>query len=220
MRIQLHLSPNLGRVVPFDYHEQLTGAFHRWLGENDLHDDLSLYSISWLNHGRVRSGGLDFPGGTDFFISAPDRGLLADLIEGVQAGYEVAWGMRVEALTLRRTPDFGDQQLFYAQSPILIKRRPEGAKHQRFYYHHDSEANELLTETLHHKLTRAGLPTDVSVRFDTSYPKPRIKMATYRGIKNKGSVCPVVVVGDPRAVAFAWEVGVGNSTGIGFGALK
>jgi CRISPR-associated endoribonuclease Cas6 len=102
----------------------------------------------------------------------------------------------------------------------LIKRRPEGAKHHKFYYYDDSEANELLTETLQHKLTRAGLPTDVSVSFDTSYPKPRIKMATYRGIQNKGSVCPVIVTGNPRAVAFAWEVGVGNSTGIGFGALK
>jgi len=29
----------------------------------------------------------------------------------------------------------------------------------------------------------------------------------------------VIVEGDPRAVQFAWEVGVGNSTGIGFGAL-
>ena len=26
--------------------------------------------------------------------------------------------------------------------------------------------------------------------------------------------------GSPEQIAFAWDVGVGNSTGIGFGALK
>lgn len=219
MRIQLHLTKNKGRIVPFNYHEKLVGAFHRWLGQNSLHDDLSLYSISWLGPGEVRSGGLDFPEGTYFYINAPNHDLLSDLIGGVQAGYDVAYGMQVEAMTLYRTPDFGDRNLFYTQSPILIKRRDaEGS--QQFYYYDDAEAGDFLTETLQRKLERLGLPTDVRVDFDQSYPRPRIKMATYRGIKNKASSCPVVVQGHPEAVACAWDVGLGNSTGIGFGALK
>jgi CRISPR-associated endoribonuclease Cas6 len=44
-------------------------------------------------------------------------------------------------------------------------------------------------------------------------------MVKYRDINIKGTLCPVIVEGDPRAVQFAWEVGVGNSTGIGFGAI-
>ena len=40
------------------------------------------------------------------------------------------------------------------------------------------------------------------------------------GIKNKASICPVIVKGTSEQIAFAWNVGVGNSTGIGFGALN
>jgi hypothetical protein len=43
MRIYLHLTPNT-EPVPFNYQRALVGTFHRWLGENELHDDISLYS--------------------------------------------------------------------------------------------------------------------------------------------------------------------------------
>lgn len=41
MRLHLTLSPNT-QVVPFNYQHQLTGAVHKWLGDNDLHDKISL----------------------------------------------------------------------------------------------------------------------------------------------------------------------------------
>ena len=41
MRIYLHLTPNT-QIVPFNYQQSLVGAFHRWLGKNELHDDISL----------------------------------------------------------------------------------------------------------------------------------------------------------------------------------
>ncbi len=60
----------------------------------------------------------------------------------------------------------------------------------------------------------------VSVRFHADYPNPNVKMVHYRNLDIKGSLCPVIVQGNARAVQFAWEVGVGgNSTGIGFGAV-
>ncbi len=66
---------------------------------------------------------------------------------------------------------------------------------------------------------RANLPQEVEVSFDTSYENPKTKLVNYKGINIRASFCPVIVKGHPRAVQFAWEVGVGNSTGIGFGAL-
>jgi hypothetical protein len=47
MRIKLLLTPNIP-IVPFSYQHHITGAFHRWLGENQLHDGTSLYSLGWL----------------------------------------------------------------------------------------------------------------------------------------------------------------------------
>ncbi len=60
MRIYLQLSANR-EIVPFNYQQSLVGAFHKWLGENELHDDISLYSLSWLSKGVPKKGGLDFP---------------------------------------------------------------------------------------------------------------------------------------------------------------
>jgi CRISPR/Cas system endoribonuclease Cas6 (RAMP superfamily) len=32
--------------------------------------------------------------------------------------------------------------------------------------------------------------------------------------------CPIIIKGKPETKLFAWNVGLGNSTGIGFGAIK
>ena len=223
MRVYLQLSKNK-RPVPFNYQQQLVGVFHRWLGINDYHDDISLYSLSWLQHiGRVKhkttSDGINFPYGASFFISSPLEDLQTRAVAGIFQNEEVAWGMQVETVTLVKSKDFGNQHTFRAQSPILIKRNRTEQKHQQYYYPSDPETPQFLTETLQNKLQRMNLPTDVQVAFDTTYPKPIIKKIKYRDIDIKATLCPVVVEGHPRAVAAAWEVGVGNSTGIGFGAL-
>lgn len=219
MRIHLHLTPNR-RPVPFNYQSKLVGAFHRWLGENELHDDVSLYSLSWLGGGRVYGDALDFPRGASFFISAPDPDLLSALIQGVFKGHEINWGMEVSEVTIQRTPDFGKKKRFVVQSPVLIKRNVPDRKQQQYYFPGDPEADRLLTETLQTKLKKAGLEFEGTMRFDPDYKKPKIKKIQYRQLGIKAAFCPVIVEGDKEAVQFAWETGAGNSTGIAFGALK
>ena len=222
MRIYLKLSPNK-ELVPFDYQQSLVGAFHKWLGENQYHDDISLYSLSWLKGGKMRRDkkGLDFKYGATFFVSAPHQELLQDLIKGVFGkGPDIRWGMQVQEATMQVTPPFGTHQRFFAESPIFIKRQRENGEGLQFFFPKDAAANGYLTETLQRKLAIAGLPTDVSVSFDPSFQNPDIKRIVFNGISLKAAACPVIVEGDPQAVAFAWDVGVGNSTGIGFGALR
>jgi CRISPR-associated endoribonuclease Cas6 len=68
---------------------------------------------------------------------------------------------------------------------------------------------------------KAGLQDNtLDIRFDTSYSGAKTKLISYGKIKNRVSVCPIIIKGTPETKAFAWNVGVGNSTGIGFGALK
>ncbi|HRF40576.1 MAG TPA: CRISPR-associated endoribonuclease Cas6, partial [Saprospiraceae bacterium] len=91
----------------------------------------------------------------------------------------------------------------------------------QYYFPGDEMADTYLTETLHAKLIRAGLDTaGVTVRFDENYTSPKTKLVSYRDLKIKATFCPVIITGSPEAIAFAWQVGVGNSTGIGFGALR
>lgn len=222
MRLYIHTSPNR-QTVPFDYQSTLVSAFHRWLGPNALHDSLSLYSLSWLSAGRASKQGLRFYEGSQFFISCPDSALFQQLIGQIQASPQIDWGMEVRELLLEPPPDFGESETFFLQSPVLIQRDvdTDAGRNKRFYYVDDPESDALMTETLQRKLAKAGKGhLSVSVSFDRSYPRIKTKAATYKGITSKGTLCPVIVEGDAEAVRFAWEVGIGNSTGIGWGALK
>ena len=220
MRINLSLTPNR-QPVPFDYQQHLVGAFHKWLGTNEQHDGLSLYSLSWLSQGCVNDQrtGLQFSQGTSWSISSHDSKLLLQLIRSIQTDPKIAFGMSVRSLTIQQLPNFGSKQRFMVDSPVFIKRSINGNVEHILYDH--PKANDFLTETMHHKLRQAGLSDNgVRVEFDHTYSAPQTKMLSFNGIRNRASLCPVIVSGTSEQVAFAWCVGVGNSTGIGFGALR
>ena len=112
-----------------------------------------------------------------------------------------------------------DRELFNCASPILIKRKLADGSIKQFNFS-DAEANQYLKETLLSKMREAGLEDDtLDIRFDTSYNKKKLKLVRYHGIGNKGSICPVIIKAKPETKLFAWNVGLGNSTGIGFGAI-
>ena len=133
---------------------------------------------------------------------------------------EMFGGMRVIDMTIEETPDLSTRELFYLGSPIFIKRfiPEEGTK---YYTFKDDESNELMKNTLIHKMEIAGLPLDetLDISFDLTYAKKKIKFINYRDIRNKANLCPVYIKGKPETKAFAWNVGIGNSTGIGFGSI-
>ena len=225
MRLHFQLSPNT-QTVPFEYQHFLTGYFHRMLGDNDLHDGISLYSLGWLSGGVTmnngkRSGGLYFPDGARWFVSSPDENLMQRLADGALRDGNVCCGMSVTEVRAQRTPDFGARFCFKAGSPILAKSKEIDGRVTHFL-HSDEEADEVLTQTLRHKLDKAGFDEShqsATVKFDRNYKSARTKLVTIKGIGNRASVCPVIVEGTPEAVGFAWNVGVGHLTGNGFGSL-
>lgn len=226
MRLYLELSPATHPVF-FNYQKALVGVFHNWLGDNKLHDGLSLYSISWLTGGKARNGALIFPEGAKWFISSPDRSLIKILVDGIFREPEIKLGgMKVQGMTMRETPDFGTERQFFVNSPILVKKSGDSNNHHFTY--DQPEADEIMTNTLLHKLTKAGMgDKKVQVQFDRNYRGAKTKLIHYgrddnngnKGIGNRANLCPVILKGDPEAISFAWDVGVGSSTGIGFGAL-
>ena len=219
MRIYLQLTKNT-ELIPFNYQPFLTGALHKWLGkENIEHGNVSLYSFSWLQYADTTKEGINLKRGSNFFISAYDEALIKSIVRGIMADPSVCFGSAVSSVDVMETPIFSNAQRFNVASPVFIKGfEKEENKHIRF---DDDMASYYLTETMQRKLSLVGLPADnIKVRFDKNYPNPRTKVITYKGIGNQVNLCPVIVEGTPEQVAFAWNVGVGNSTGIGFGALK
>lgn len=175
--------------------------------------------MSWLNGAKSADNqGLNFPHGARWFISAHNTDFIKKVVEGVINDPTVAYGMEVTELTLGETPHFEGRTRFIVGSPVLVKRTFETEQHH--YTFQEREADELLTQTLRHKLNIAGLPDEgVTVQFDRSSPAAKTKVAAYRSISNKVNYCPVIIEGTEEQLGFAWNVGVGNSTGIGFGSL-
>ncbi len=218
MRLILKLSQNQS-FVPYNYQRSLVGAFHKWLGSNEIHDEVSLYSLSWLQGGQKTKGGLEFSNGAEWQISIYSSQLLKPLIKGIQNNPEVCFGMAVKEVTICEPPVFSSKQKFYLNSPIFIKRKKDDRI--QFYFHYDIESDALMTATLQTKLKKAGIPFEnVKVMFDRSYHSPKTKIIKFNGIDCRASICPIYIEGTQEQIAFAWKVGIGNSTGIGFGALK
>lgn len=218
MRILLSTTANTV-PVPYSYQVNLVGTFHKWLGDNKEHDEVSLYSFSWLQGGKGSKEGLMFRSGATWVISSYKINIIKGLLKGIQNDPSIAWGMKVKEIQIQEEPQFASKEYFKLMSPVFIKRNIEGDS--KYYLFSDIEASDFLTDTLRTRLRKAGLnDRGVSVRFDNEYSNPQTKMINYRGILCKASMCPVIVEGSAEQIAFAWNVGVGNSTGIGFGALK
>jgi len=218
MRVHIQFSKPNG-IIPFNHKEILTGAFHKWIGKNNIHNNISLYSFSRLSGGRIKNNGLYFNQGAKWFISIYDKELFKKLLSGIVDDPKLNWGMRVVDFFVQPEPDFSYQSEFKAASPIFIKRNTEtGQKH---YIFNEKETSELMTETLLHKMEIVGLKDDnLKIEFNLKYSNPKTVKMTYKGIENRASICPIIITGKPESKSFAWNVGVGNSTGIGFGAIS
>lgn len=222
MRLRIRTTPN-EQPVPFSYQHFLTGAFHKWLGANDLHDRISLYSLSWLDGGRRVNNHLAFPNGASWFISSFEDKVLIKLVNSIFADPYVCCGMRVIDIEQQDAPEFGARYKFKASSPVLAKGKPDENGRVKYFLYDEPEADEIITATLRHKMDVAQLGSEhknVRVRFDHEYRNAKTRLVRIKNIEMRASSCPVIVEGTPEAVQFAWNVGVGNGTGSCFGSLK
>lgn len=219
MRIHISTTKNTS-LVPFNYQQKLVGTIHKWIGENSIHDKISLYSFSWLQGGRKVSDALDFPEGATMFLSFYDDETMRKVIKTILESPLMFCGMSVTSIDIDDTPSLENRELFYCASPIFIKRKLENGSTKQYTYE-DEQSGLLLKETLLSKMREAGLEEDetLEIRFDTSYNRKKFKLVRYHGIGNKASLCPVVIKAKPETKLFAWNVGLGNCTGIGFGAI-
>lgn len=206
--------------VDFNYQPLLTGCFHKWLGRDNLeHGKMSLYSFSWLQNVDVLKNGIKIKNGSHFFLSFHDQSLVKTVVRNIIDNPEMFSGAKVFDIRIQETPVFSSKERFLLASPVLVKRFDK--EKETHYTYMEEITDEYLTETLKNKAGIAGLDAmDTRVYFDRSYHAPKTKIISYKGVKNRVNICPVIVEGSPEMVAFAWNVGIGNSTGIGFGALK
>ncbi|MBX3042530.1 MAG: CRISPR-associated endoribonuclease Cas6 [Candidatus Kapabacteria bacterium] len=217
MRLYFKLS-STSEILPFDYQYNILGKLHNWLGENEYHDKMSLYSFGWLSGGENSKKGLSFKSGAIWFLSFWQEDLGKKIIFNALKNSEFIFGMKVIDITIKETPDFSNKELFSVSSPVLVRNYTEnGVEH---LISDNPKCDELMTKTMQRKLREAKLDDDIIIKFNRDYHKPKTKLIKINGIENRANLCPVIIEGNPESIKFAWNVGVGHSTGSGFGALN
>lgn len=218
--MRIHLKSFEKVHVPLDHQRNLVGVINKWIGSSSREDEKkSLYSFSRLFGGKATPGGIFFPKGITMFFSSFHDELLKKIILGIQSDPEMFNGIIVEELTIQSDPSFETTDIFYPGSPILIKRKEEN--NIRHLIYSDLNASENLRETLQTKMKQVGLEDNtLKIEFVANDPTAKTQLINYHGIKNRASLCPVKISGKNETKAFAWNVGLGNSTGIGFGSIK
>lgn len=218
MRVHLKIN-SANQTIPFDHQPLLVGTFHKWIGTNNEHGEVSLYSFSRLEGGKPTKSGLKFGTEAKIFFSTYDVELIKKIVWGIQLDNTLFQGMSVQEVSLEQDPDLSNRERFFVASPIFIKRDIDN--HIEHILYTDERAPQLLKETLQTKMKLAGIADDdFEICFDPTHIKAGHKVVNYKGIKNKANWCSVIIKGSPETKLFAWNVGLGNSTGIGFGAIK
>ncbi len=221
MRLQLHLAPNT-EPVPFNHLHQLIGALHKWLGPNNIHDGLSLYSFGWLKGAKRENGHLTFPAGAIWNVSFYEDDLAKKLIAGLMETPDIAYGLEVYEVGVVSVPDFSNRFHFRTDGSAIVVRQKRADDSREYLLWDNPIADKVLTQLMQKKLQTAGFTGDnlnIKIYFDTDYPRARTRKITIKGTDHKGSECPVWIEGTAEAISFAWQVGIGELTGSGFGAL-
>lgn len=221
MRIELSIKAD-DSLVSFSHQHLLVGTLQKWLGENDMHGKSISYSFSRLNGGKLVSelNSILFADWANMFVSAHDPELIRRMLAGIRQDPEMFKSLCIREVTVIEDPDMTDREIFFPASPILLKRWREDNGFDHIVYT-DEAANALLTENLRKKLQAVGIddPT-ATASFVPDQGKAKVMLIDYRGVKNKASWCPIRIIGNAETKLFAWNAGIGNSTGIGFGAIK
>lgn len=219
MRLYIKCSKNTS-PVNFNHQHQLADVVNKWLGEDEQDAELALYSFSMLANARSVNGALEFSHGTSFYISSYDNDINVLVANAVEKSPMLFNGMMVKDIkVVEDKPKFSEMEIFHVASPIFIQRKiRNNDKHITFK---SESAGKYLTESLKDKMAEVGMRDDsLEIAFVSDYQGAKERLINFKGLAYKASWCPVTIKGKLETKAFAWAVGLGDFTGLGFGALK
>lgn len=217
MRIYIKLNKNK-IPIKYNYQELMTGVIHKWLGkENNIHGQSARFCFSWLQNTKANQNGINLTKDSYFFIGAYDTEIIKKIMKGILESPEMFNGASAKEVILQESPTFKVIEHFLMASPIFLRRK-EDRKHLTYK---DDEFEGALNDNCKIKLRKAEIVTNgFEIKLDPDNRFRTTKLITYNGIDNKATVAPVLIKGSQEQIEYLWSVGLGHSTGIGFGALK
>lgn len=217
MRAYLKISAK-NKIIAYDHRDQLIAIIRAWLGIKDDQEKLPFYSFSRFENIRNTPEGISFFNETAFFFSSPNTELVKNIHNGVKQNPSLFNGLRVIDIELVEDPDLSKREVFYAASPLIINPRIEN-KNEYILYNH-IEADTIIKEITQNKLAAADIIDETfHIEFDKNYVNAGAKKITYNEKVMRASWCQIILKGLPETKRFIWNIGLGDHTELGFGAI-
>ena len=220
MKINIYFSyPNA--PITINNQHDVNVFIHKTLGHNKYHDTFSNYSISGLQGGKYIGNGLiDFQNEQPWLqVSSQDAEFLASLMIALNTTENTLLGMKFDYIVADEFNVGNYFDIVYTLSPILLKDNQSGKK----ITFRDDNWLQKLTENCQQKLSK--LPTPI---IDDTFSIEIIHQENAKVKKiivkeNCWAIASQVVLkinGKKETRLALYSLGLGNSTGSGFGAIQ
>lgn len=205
--------------IPVNNQKELNSFIHRCIGENNkYHDKFSDYSISSLQGGKLNDDKktLYFKNNPYIVISSENINFLSEIMMGIQFKNEKLFDMKVSNIIPcgeYNVNPFFDKIITI--SPILLKN-----KNNRKLTIKDDEWLDKLIENCKSKLKYLGIIDDTfNIEFRNK-EKAKTKSIYVGETFNPSSLVSLKVYGKKKTRIALYNLGLGNSTGSGFGSIE
>ena len=219
MRLRINLT-HPTQDVPVNNQHQMNGFIYTILGnDNPYHDSVSDYSISSLQGGKLKEDKLTLSfeeSNPYFYVASQNSTFIGDFILGTKRENISVFGMRIDNIDIThdfRPHDYCDDIITI--SPILIR----GKDNRKIQF----DSPEWIVEIMRNctgKLRHQGIE-DNTFRIElVATGKAKKKCVWVGDVFNPCSSVRLRVYGKKNTRKALYNLGIGNSTGSGFGAVK
>lgn len=212
-------------IIPVSNQKELNSYIHKCVGVNNkFHDAYSNYCISSLQGGRLNkiTNNLEFEDAPYILFTMHDGNseFANAFMNGVMKDKFTLFDMHYKNIEYKDFEVNEYYDIVYTVSPILLKKyNKEQGKDIKISVIDDGFI-ETLKEHCIKKLKNNGIEDST---FDIEFhnmEKSKVKKIMVGDTFNICSMCSLVVRGEKKTRKILYNLGIGNSTGSGFGMIK
>lgn len=240
MRLKILLKSKKNKLkIPFNYNHILSAIIYNKIADldfaNKLHSSRSYkyFTFSQIhihNFKIIKDGFLSQNGMIDFLISSSDDYLIKSLVEGFLDDLTVNFigeDLFVQKVELLPVPDFSDKINVKTLSPIIVRTKKEIDGNLKVW---DLAPGDQFFRNLEKNLINKYLKyndldgTDKKIKIYSEMRNVKSKrISIEKGDKktfHRAYMMDLILEGDKELLKFAYDAGLGEKSGLGFGMIK